>query len=140
MLRFLALCLLLCTPALGRDNGQWGNSPANVREWFQKLMQPDNPVQSCCGLADAFEADDYDAEGDHYVAIITDGKGEIPNGTRIPIPNYKIKWDQSNPTGHGIIFLGSSSTWDPPPPGYTIVLRNGSQGRVLYCYVPPSQG
>ena len=40
------------------------------------------------------------------VAIITDGKGEIPNGTKIPVPNNKIKWDEGNPTGHGIIFIG----------------------------------
>jgi hypothetical protein len=38
-----------------------------------------------------------------YVAVITDGKGEIPNGTKIPVPNNK---DEGNPTGHGIIFIG----------------------------------
>ena len=25
---------------------------------------------------------------------------------RFTVPNYKIKWDRSNPTGHGIIFIG----------------------------------
>src|SRR5260370_38224742 len=70
-------------------------------------MEPDNPRVSCCGESDAFEADSYEVEGDHYVAIITDGKGTIPNGTKIPVPNHKMKWDDGNPTGHGIIFIGT---------------------------------
>jgi hypothetical protein len=81
-------------------------------------MQPDNPYMSCCGEADAFEADAFEADtfevdtfevdGDHYVAVITDGKGAIADGTRIMAPNTKMKWDRRNPTGHGIIFIGSS--------------------------------
>jgi hypothetical protein len=51
------------------------------------------------------------------VAIITNGKGVIPEGTRIPVPNQKLKWDEGNPTGHGIIFIGS----------------NGQ----VFCYVTP---
>jgi hypothetical protein len=47
---------------------------------------------------------------------ITNGKGIIPEGTRIPIPNNKMKWDEGNPTGHGIIIF------------------IGTQGQV-YCYV-----
>jgi hypothetical protein len=80
-------------------------------------MQPDNPYMSCCGEADAFEADTFEVDGDHYVAIITNGKGIIPAGSRIAVPNQKMKWDRGNPTGHGIIFIGS-------------------QGQV-YCYVTP---
>jgi hypothetical protein len=103
--------------ALARDLGQWAGSPAAIRQWFQSLMQPDNPSLSCCGEADAFEADTFEVEGDHYIAIITDGKGVIPDGTRIAVPNAKMKWDAGNPTGHGIIFLGSA--------------------RQVYCYVAP---
>jgi hypothetical protein len=109
--------LSIIASALARDNGQWADSPAAVRQWFQSLMQPDNPYLSCCGEADAFEADTFEVEGDHYVAIITDGKGVIPPGTRIPVPNAKMKWDAGNPTGHGIVFIGA-------------------QGQV-YCYVAP---
>lgn len=102
---------------LARDLGQWEDQPPEIRQWFQQLMQPDNPQVSCCGQADAFGADSYAVEGDHYVAIITDGKGIIPEGTRIPIPNHKMKWDQGNPTGHGIVFLSS--------------------GGQVFCYVAP---
>jgi hypothetical protein len=49
--------------------------PAAIRQWFQPLMQPDNPAMSCCGKADALEADTFEVEGDHYVAVVTDGKG-----------------------------------------------------------------
>jgi hypothetical protein len=103
--------------ANARDNGQWGDTPPSVRQWFQSLMQPDNPHMSCCGEADAFEADIFEIDGDHYVAIITDGKGVMSPGTRIAIPNQKMKWDKGNPTGHGIVFIGS-------------------RGEV-YCYVTP---
>lgn len=114
----MGLCAgLVVMPAVARDNGQWGGSPIEVREWFQGLMQPDDPYKSCCGEADAFEADTFEVEGDHYIAVVTDGKGVIPSGTRIPVPNQKMKWDRGNPTGHGIIFIGSA-------------------GQV-YCYVAP---
>jgi hypothetical protein len=80
-------------------------------------MQPDNPSMSCCGEADAFEADGFEVEGEHYVAIITDGQSTIANGTRVQVPNQKMKWDKGNPTGHGIIFMGPT--------------------RQIYCYVAP---
>ncbi|HEY2231337.1 MAG TPA: hypothetical protein VGI22_27095 [Xanthobacteraceae bacterium] len=80
---------------------------------------------SCCGEADAFEADQFEVEGDHYVAIITDGHGQIPNGTRIPVPNYKMKWDASNPTGHGILFLCASCD------------RSSPNVQPVYCYIAP---
>jgi hypothetical protein len=103
-----------------RDAGQWADVPENVRQWFESLKQPDHPRVSCCGEADAFEADSFEAEGDHYVAIITNGKGLIRDGTRIPVPNQKMKSDAGNPTGHGIIFIGPQ--------------------RQVYCYVTPSGG
>ncbi len=116
-MRYVALLLLLSSTALARDNGQWTNTPLNIREWFQGLMQPDNPYMSCCGEADAFEADTFEVDGDHYVAVITDGKGVLPSGTRIMVPNQKMKWDRGNPTGHGIIFIGDAGQ--------------------IYCYVAP---
>ena len=107
--------LLIASSALARDANQWQDP--RVKEWFENLKQPDHPRVSCCGEADAFEADNFEVVGDHYVAIITNGKGVMPSGTRIDVPNQKMKWDRGNPTGHGIIFIGS-------------------QGQV-YCYVTP---
>jgi hypothetical protein len=117
MLRIIFALAMLTVPAAARDNGQWSNQAAYLRQWFQQLMQPDNPLMSCCGEADAFEADNFEQSGDQYVAVITNGKGVIPEGTRIPVPNNKIKWDKGNPTGHGIIFICG--------------------GGQVYCYVTP---
>jgi hypothetical protein len=107
-----------------RDLGQWEAGDPVVREWYQALMQPDNPAASCCGEADAYWADSFEVDGDKYVAIITDPRPDEPLrrkhidiGTRIVVPNHKLKYDQSNPTGHGIIFL--------------------SRGAYVYCYVTP---
>jgi hypothetical protein len=91
VIRIVIVLMLLALPAATRDLGQWGDQPRSVRQWFQSLMQPDNPYQSCCGEADAFEADNFEISGDQYVAIITNGKGIIPDGTRIPVPNQKVK-------------------------------------------------
>lgn len=127
--------ILFAPYARGAEPSQYQNKPPAVREWFQKLMQPDNPSQSCCGEADAFEADTFEVADDHYVAIITDGKGILPSGTRIAVPNSKMKWDQGNPTGHGIIFL--SGEIDRPGEGNMYVNVNGKI-RILYCYVAPT--
>jgi hypothetical protein len=116
-MRRLVLCTafgLLIGVASARDLGQWEATDPEVRQWYQALMQPDNPAVSCCGEVD----------GDKYVAIITDTRPDIPLrrkhidvGTKIVVPNHKLKYDQSNPTGHGIIFL--------------------SRGDYVYCYVAP---
>jgi hypothetical protein len=126
ILAMLVLLLAVLGGVHARDNG-WESTPATEHKWFQGLMQPDNPFMSCCGEADAYEADSFETEGDHYVAIITDERSDtfangsfrphIPPGTRIPVPNFKMKWDQGNPTIHGYIFIGSSGQ--------------------LYCYVAP---
>ena len=114
----------LMSVANARDLGQWEAANPQIREWYQALMQPDNPAASCCGEADAYWADSFEVDGDKYVAIITDPRPDEPLrrkhidvGTRIVVPNHKLKYDQSNPTGHGIIFL--------------------SRADYVYCYVAP---
>jgi hypothetical protein len=41
----------------------------------------------------------------------------IDIGTEVEIPSHKLKWDKSNPTGHGILFLGRAG--------------------FVYCFVQP---
>jgi hypothetical protein len=117
---FIAACPVL----LARDLGQWASVDPSVSKWFESLMQPDNPTISCCGGADAYYADAFETDGDRYVAIITDtredkllGRHHVELGTRILVPNTKLKVDGGNPTGHGVIFLSSSDT--------------------VFCYVAP---
>jgi hypothetical protein len=124
MLGIIIAFMLLASPAVARDFGQWENQAPQVRKWFQSLMQPDAPFMSCCGEADAYWADSFEVDGDRYVAIITDERPDGPLGRphrelgeKIVVPNHKIKWDDGNPTGHGIIFIG--------------------MGGQVFCYVPP---
>jgi hypothetical protein len=114
----------LVSVADARDYGQWETVDPVIREWYQSLMQPDNPGASCCGEADAYWADYFEVDGDKYIAIITDSRPDEPLrrkhiavGTRFVVPNHKLKFDKSNPTGHGVIFLSKSD--------------------YVYCYVAP---
>ena len=61
--------LVLCTAfgfligvANARDLGQWEATDPEVRQWYQALMQPDNPAVSCCGEADAYWADSFEVD------------------------------------------------------------------------------
>ena len=89
-------------------------------------MQPDNPKMSCCGEADSYWADSFEQEKGLYVAIVTDERDDAPLkrphvaiGTRIVIPNNKIKFNEGNPTGHGVLFMSHQPYF------------------FVYCYVPP---
>jgi hypothetical protein len=107
-----------------RDLGQWENADPELSRWYKALRQPDNPGISCCGESDAYFADSFEVAGDQYVAIITDTRPDEPlkrphiaPGTRVVIPNSKLKFDQGNPTGHGVVFMRPDGT--------------------VFCYVPP---
>ena len=120
----LVALLLMIHFAHARDDGQWTTTDQQVRHWYQHLMQPDVPNASCCGEADAYWADSFEVDGDRYVAIITDprddaplGRRHVDIGTKIVVPNNKLKFDESNPTGHGVIFL--------------------SRTDYVFCYVVP---
>jgi hypothetical protein len=107
MVRAALAMLLLVGPALARDNGQWDAISPATREWFQGLKQPDHPGVSCCGEADAVEADEWRVMRDHVEATVTNGRGYVPDGTVISVPLSKMKQDAGNPTGHSILFLSS---------------------------------
>lgn len=117
-MRWMTVTLALSSSAvLARDLGQWGAEPGAVHEWT--LMQPDNPFLSCCGQADAYWADEYEASNGQYIAIITDDRPDGPLqrphrevGEKIVVPR-----DAGNPTGHGVIFIGG--------------------GSHVYCYIAP---
>ncbi len=122
----IILCLsvfgCLSGAAVARDLGQWETADPEIRHWYQALMQPDAPTASCCGEADAYWADEIHVrDGKTYVTITDDredgprGRPHIDRGTEIEVPNHKLKWDKSNPTGHGVLFL--------------------SRNRFVYCYV-----
>lgn len=99
-----------------------------ISKWFAMPT-----VAGCCKESDAFEADDFEREGDRYIAIITDGEPNewrpgLRTGMRIPVPNDRIKWAPPNPSGHGVIFLRRG--WD----------ENNPDTIFVYCFFPPSGG
>ena len=112
--------------ASARDFGQWQMVDPETRDWYETLMQPDNPAASCCGEADSYFCDDPHTKRDYLgnarnFCTITDERPDEPRrrrhieiGTEIEIPDVKIKRDQGNPTGHGVVFL--------------------SRGNYVYCY------
>lgn len=124
LLWVLLAVFLLPSSASARDLGQWESGDPAVKQWYQQLMQPDAPAVSCCGEADAYWADDFHVrDGKTYVTVTDDrpdeprGRPHVPVGTEVEVPSNKLKWDKSNPTGHGILFL--------------------SAGRYVFCYVQP---
>lgn len=123
-MRWLLILALLCGPVFGRNLGQWENADPELVEWYQSLMQPDVPGASCCGESDAYWADEVHVRNGKTYAVITDDRPDEPRqrphidvGTEVEIPNHKLKWDRSNPTGHGIVFM--------------------SRNRFVFCYVQP---
>lgn len=81
-------------------------------QWYASLMQPDNPTVPCCGKSDAYWCDTINVKDGKTFCTITDdrddrllGRPHIPMGTKIEIPNHKLKWDRGNPTGHAVVFI-----------------------------------
>ena len=75
-------------------------------------------------VLDAYWADEVHVrDGKTYVKITDDrpdeprGRPHVEIGTEIEVPNHKLKWDKSNPTGHGVVFL--------------------SRAGYVYCFVQP---
>jgi hypothetical protein len=110
-------------PTFARDNGQWTATDQAISKWYRELKQPDHPRVSCCGEADAYYSirSKLTATTTSPSSRMNDdaplGRPHIPPGTRIAVPNHKMKWDAGSPTGHGVIFVGVK--------GY------------VYCYVAP---
>lgn len=110
MNRLLLLALIAPTIALARPGPQWADEPEYIRQWFQSVMQPDNPTQSCCGEADAF---DVEMEGDGpngsiNVRILSSLAAYADMiGTIVSVPREKLQTKYGNPTDRYILFMGS---------------------------------
>lgn len=119
MINWIVALIIMISPAYAMDKGQWPDN--ETTHWYRTLMQPDHPTVSCCGEGDAYWCDVIVVrEGKTYCKITDDredaplGRNHIDMGTEIPIPDYKLKWDKGNPTGHAIIFtrMGYDGTYN----------------------------
>jgi hypothetical protein len=106
--------------ASARDNGQWESAPPHVRRWFQGQKQPDHPNISCCGEADAYEADVFEVEDGDYVAVITDRQGRNSQRNENSRTRSQNEMGRGESYGARHIFLGI-------------------RGQV-FCYVVPGGG
>jgi hypothetical protein len=64
MFRIVPLLLVMCLPALARDNGQYNNVSPEIRPWFQDQKSP-KTGGLCCSEADGNEAQE-DIQNGHY--------------------------------------------------------------------------
>ena len=53
----------------GRTDPAWEQLTPEIQEWYKELMQPDNPTASCCGLADAYYADEIRVKSGKTFAV-----------------------------------------------------------------------
>jgi hypothetical protein len=113
----LLVSLLLTVSAFAYDHDF--DHTTERSKFFRLLKRPDFYPESCCGKAEAYEADIYQRNPDgSYVVIITNGSAiEYPdgtrrdylaNGTKVIVPSKKISppvETQYNPTGHAWLFM-----------------------------------
>ena len=105
-----------------RDLGQWKSNDPRLSQLFRGR----------CGEADAYWADQVRVgPNGEIIAAITDDREDGPLkrmhediGNKYIVPSNKITKKDGNPTGHAIIFLGTSSIFG---------LR--SDPRPVLCYV-----
>src|SRR5262249_14008813 len=103
-----AVFVFSLSKAPARDLGQWDDVDPLVRKWFRELKQPDNPSLTCCGETDAYWADDYEVNGDQYVAIITDTR------------------DDKSSAGHSILRLVRGSQCPTEKSSGAVAIRPGT--------------
>ena len=91
--RIAITALLLCTPALAHDNGQFGNVPPDVRAWFKGVKSPSG--LPCCDIADGHPTD-YDMRENKYWVPI--------NGEWLVVPPEAVVSHEGNPTGQAVVW------------------------------------
>ena len=85
--------VVLCTPALAHDNGQFSNVPDTVRTWFKNVKSQHGVP--CCDIADGHRTD-YDIRKNRYWVPI--------NGTWMPVPPEAVIENAGNPVGDAVVW------------------------------------
>jgi hypothetical protein len=95
-LRAVFAALIMCSPALAHDNGQFGDVPDNVRAWFKAVKS--HQGVPCCDIADGHPTDFDIRENQYWVPI---------NGTWMPVPPEAVIKDDGNPTGEAVVWYSA---------------------------------
>jgi hypothetical protein len=97
MLRAALLLLILCAPALARDNGQYDKVAPEIRQWFREQRSPKTGM-ICCSEADGSEAQEDIRDG-HYWATWS---AVSPNW--YPVPDEVVIKDRPNKVGRPVVW------------------------------------
>jgi hypothetical protein len=84
----VALLVLVATPAIARDNGQYAQVDPKIRQWFRNQLSP-KTGGNCCNEADGVYAEE-DIRGEHYWTRFPQSNGEwmqVPDDVVIKDPN-----------------------------------------------------
>src|SRR5258708_22909727 len=84
----IALLVLVASPVIARDNGQYAQVDPKVREWFRNQLSP-KTGGNCCNEADGVYAEE-DVRGEHYWTRFPQSNGEwmqVPDDVVIKDPN-----------------------------------------------------
>ena len=79
MTRAMLALLVLCAPALGRDNGQYSNVSPEISQWFREQKSPRSGAP-CCNEADGTYAEEIIRNGVYWTRF------KQTNGEWIPVP------------------------------------------------------
>ena len=90
------LVLLLCLPALARDNGQYANVSPEVRQWFRAQKSPKTGAL-CCDEADGTFAEEDIRDGDYWTRF------EQTKGAWMSVPK-DVVIHQSNINGSPVVW------------------------------------
>ena len=91
MIRIVLALLVLCLPALARDNGQYNNASPEVRQWFRAQKSP-KTGGLCCNEADGIYAEEDIREGHYWTRF------DLTKGEWMLVPDEVVIRDR-NPNG-----------------------------------------
>jgi hypothetical protein len=94
----LIVAPILSTPALARDNGQFGNVSPEIRAWFKSVKS--HAGVPCCDIADGHRTD-YDMRESRYWVPIND--------EWMMVPPEAVVDDAGNPTGDAVVWYSESN-------------------------------
>ncbi len=89
----MALSVLIASPASSRDNGQFGDVPADIRAWFKSMVSPTGVP--CCDEHDGYRTT-YEVRGNAYWVPI--------DGQWWEVPERSVIRNRGNPVGEAVVW------------------------------------